>query len=155
MGCVSLTGFGGRVVCITFIILLFSCNPTNKEDGKSELFKHRVVLLTDILNEADDSQTMVRLLMYSNELDIEGVSEPDRNTLFDYITDEIRTLAKLPMNYTNAALFWTGFCPCNVLILRHFSISCRASRSVSACLTRRCTNSFRGKRRGSANWPNS
>jgi hypothetical protein len=73
MGRVSLTGFGGRVVCITFIILLFSCNPTNKEDGKSELFKHRVVLLTDILNEADDSQTLVRFLMYANKMDIEGI----------------------------------------------------------------------------------
>jgi hypothetical protein len=73
MGRVSLTGFGGRVVFIMFIILLFSCKPTNKEDDKSEFFKHRVVLLTDILNEADDSQTLVRFLMYANKMDIEGI----------------------------------------------------------------------------------
>jgi hypothetical protein len=35
--------------------------------------KHRMIILTDLLNEPDDSQTMVRLLMYANELDIEGL----------------------------------------------------------------------------------
>ena len=33
----------------------------------------RIIILTDILNEADDSQTMVRLLMYANKMDIEGL----------------------------------------------------------------------------------
>ena len=35
--------------------------------------KSRVIVLTDMLNEPDDSQTMVRLLMYANEMDIEGL----------------------------------------------------------------------------------
>ena len=35
--------------------------------------KYRLVILTDMENEPDDSQTMVRLLMYSNEIDIEGL----------------------------------------------------------------------------------
>lgn len=35
--------------------------------------KHRLIILTDMENEPDDSQTMVRLLMYSNEVDIEGL----------------------------------------------------------------------------------
>ena len=35
--------------------------------------KHRMIVLTDMLNEPDDSQTMVRLLMYANEMDIEGL----------------------------------------------------------------------------------
>jgi len=34
---------------------------------------HRLVILTDMGNEPDDSQTMVHLLMYSNEVDIEGL----------------------------------------------------------------------------------
>jgi len=34
---------------------------------------HRMILLTDLLGEQDDSQMLVRLLMYSNELDIEGL----------------------------------------------------------------------------------
>nr|WP_299346222.1 DUF1593 domain-containing protein [Allomuricauda sp.] len=33
----------------------------------------RVIVLTDMLNEPDDSQTMVRLLMYANRMDIEGL----------------------------------------------------------------------------------
>lgn len=35
--------------------------------------KKRFVILTDMENEPDDSQTMVRLLLYSNEIDIEGL----------------------------------------------------------------------------------
>jgi hypothetical protein len=35
--------------------------------------RHRLILLTDMENEPDDSQTMVKLLLYANELDIEGL----------------------------------------------------------------------------------
>lgn len=35
--------------------------------------RHRMILITDLLGEQDDSQMLVRLLMYSNELDIEGL----------------------------------------------------------------------------------
>ncbi len=35
--------------------------------------RHRLIILTDMENEPDDSQTMVKLLMYANELDIEGL----------------------------------------------------------------------------------
>src|SRR5262245_57098939 len=35
--------------------------------------KPRVLVLTDIGNEPDDSESMVRFLLYSNELDIEGL----------------------------------------------------------------------------------
>lgn len=35
--------------------------------------RHRLIILTDMENEPDDSQTMVHLLMYANELDIEGL----------------------------------------------------------------------------------
>ena len=35
--------------------------------------KHRLIILTDMENEPDDSQTMVKLLMYANEVDIEGL----------------------------------------------------------------------------------
>lgn len=33
----------------------------------------RVVILTDILNEPDDSQSLIRALLYSNEIDIQGL----------------------------------------------------------------------------------
>jgi hypothetical protein len=35
--------------------------------------RSRVIVLTDMGNEADDSQTMVRLLMHSNQVDLEGL----------------------------------------------------------------------------------
>ncbi len=35
--------------------------------------KRRFIILTDMENEPDDSQTMVKLLLYSNEIDIEGL----------------------------------------------------------------------------------
>lgn len=35
--------------------------------------KSRLIVLTDIGNEPDDSESMVRLLLYSNEIDIEGL----------------------------------------------------------------------------------
>jgi Protein of unknown function (DUF1593) len=34
--------------------------------------RHRLIVLTDIGNEPDDSESMVRLLLYSNDIDIEG-----------------------------------------------------------------------------------
>ena len=35
--------------------------------------KPRVIILSDIGNEPDDQMSLVRLLLYSNELDIEGL----------------------------------------------------------------------------------
>ena len=35
--------------------------------------RHRLIILTDMENEPDDSQTMLHLLMYANEIDIEGL----------------------------------------------------------------------------------
>ncbi|MBS2211947.1 DUF1593 domain-containing protein [Carboxylicivirga mesophila] len=35
--------------------------------------KHRVVVLTDIEADPDDTQSLVRLLLYANEIDIEGI----------------------------------------------------------------------------------
>jgi hypothetical protein len=40
--------------------------------GASER-RHRLIILTDMENEPDDSQTMVHLLMYANEINIEGL----------------------------------------------------------------------------------
>src|SRR5579883_2024950 len=39
----------------------------------NEDLKTRVMVLTDIGNEPDDSESMVRLLLYANELDVEGL----------------------------------------------------------------------------------
>ncbi|MFA5422896.1 MAG: nucleoside hydrolase-like domain-containing protein [Phycisphaerae bacterium] len=36
-------------------------------------YKHRVIILTDIEADPDDTQSLVRLLLYSNEIDIKGL----------------------------------------------------------------------------------
>ncbi|MBD0293873.1 MAG: DUF1593 domain-containing protein, partial [Flavisolibacter sp.] len=35
--------------------------------------KHRLIVITDIGNEPDDFMSMVRLMLYSNQIDIEGL----------------------------------------------------------------------------------
>ena len=39
----------------------------------AQMIKQRVIVLTDISNEPDDEQSMVRFLVYSNEYDVEGL----------------------------------------------------------------------------------
>jgi hypothetical protein len=46
--------------------------PLARYDGP-EFYKPRVIVLTDIGNEPDDSMSLVRFLLYSNELDVEGL----------------------------------------------------------------------------------
>ncbi len=48
--------------------------------------KHRVLVLTDITNEPDDEQSMVRFLLYSNEYDTEGLLA----TTSTHLRDQVR-----------------------------------------------------------------
>ncbi|HQA90138.1 MAG TPA: DUF1593 domain-containing protein [Sedimentisphaerales bacterium] len=48
--------------------------------------KPRVIVLTDITNEPDDEQSMVRFLVYSNEFDVEGMIA----TTSVWLRDEVR-----------------------------------------------------------------
>ena len=41
--------------------------------ARADETNHRMILLTDLDGEPDDSQMLVRLLMYANEMDIEGL----------------------------------------------------------------------------------
>jgi len=50
--------------------------------------KHRVFILTDIDNEPDDTQSLVRLLLYSNVLDIEGLVATTSIHLQDRVAPE-------------------------------------------------------------------
>jgi len=49
--------------------------PAPAEAGAEfvEMEKQRVIILTDISNEPDDEQSLVRFLVYSNEYDVEGM----------------------------------------------------------------------------------
>ena len=56
-----------------FIILIafaFLAVPLSAQQGVE---KHRLIVLTDIENEPDDGESIVRLLLYSNVIDIEGI----------------------------------------------------------------------------------
>lgn len=78
--------------------------------GKPEN-KHRLIILTDMENEPDDSQTMVRLLMYSNEIDIEGLIAVTscwlRDVIFpESIEDRIRAYGAVRENLIKHAGGW-------------------------------------------------
>lgn len=59
------------------ICLIFWVSYTNKIYAQHPTFekaeKQRVIVLTDITNEPDDQQSLVRFLVYSNEYDVEGI----------------------------------------------------------------------------------
>ena len=57
-------------LCIAFILLLVL--PLSVVSG-NEQEKTRVIILTDIENEPDDAQSLVRFLTYSNQFDVEGI----------------------------------------------------------------------------------
>ena len=54
---------------ILFLLAGFSIVSVSAQ----EHLKRRVIVITDMGNEPDDSQTLVRLLMYADKLDIEGI----------------------------------------------------------------------------------
>jgi hypothetical protein len=51
------------------ILLVLQVKPVSGEESS----KNRLIVLTDIENEPDDTQSMVRLLLYSNNIDIKGL----------------------------------------------------------------------------------
>lgn len=72
-----------RSICFSLLIyfcLLGIINTANAE-------KRRVLILTDIENEPDDAQSMVRLLTYANEFDIEGLIATTSTWQRDKIAD--------------------------------------------------------------------
>lgn len=51
--------------------------------------RHRLIVLTDIGNEPDDSESMVRLLTYANEIEIEGLVAATSRHLHDAVHPEM------------------------------------------------------------------
>ncbi len=54
-------------ILISVFLILCSQSLYSQIDQKS-----RVIILTDIEADPDDTQSMIRLLLYSNEIDIKG-----------------------------------------------------------------------------------
>jgi hypothetical protein len=72
---------------------------------------HRLIILTDMENEPDDSQDLVKLLMYSNEIDIEGLiavtSRPLMNDVFpESIVDRVKAYGVIRDNLKLHASGW-------------------------------------------------
>jgi hypothetical protein len=62
-----------KLICLVLISIVFFWSDCNTAFGQSEKGKHRVIVLTDIENEPDDAQSLVRFLLYSNQFDVEGL----------------------------------------------------------------------------------
>jgi hypothetical protein len=61
------------LVCLVAASGILAAQPGDADFVDEFSGKPRLVVLTDIGNEPDDQMSMVRLLLYSNELDIEGL----------------------------------------------------------------------------------
>lgn len=62
--------------------------PLARYEGP-EFYKPRVIVLTDIGNEPDDSMSMVRFLLYSNEFDVEGLIAATSTWLRDHVNRDL------------------------------------------------------------------
>ncbi|MDF1575794.1 MAG: DUF1593 domain-containing protein [Bacteroidales bacterium] len=60
-----------RMTVLLFIAILILIHPALT--AAQETTRHRLLVLTDIEADPDDAQTLVRLLLYANEIDIEGL----------------------------------------------------------------------------------
>jgi len=60
---------------LALVTLIVICQKASAEQTVrfENLDKPRVIVLTDITNEPDDEESMVRFLVYSNEFDVEGL----------------------------------------------------------------------------------
>lgn len=57
----------------TLALIFISCILFNQYLCAQPIQKNRVIILTDIEADPDDTQSLVRLLLYSNEIDIKGL----------------------------------------------------------------------------------
>ena len=55
------------------VLILFSSLCVSQSLEAQQIQKERVIILTDIEADPDDTQSLVRLLLYSNQIDIKGI----------------------------------------------------------------------------------
>ena len=61
------------ILIIAFLVFIISGNYEWLNAQPSNEQRHRVIVLTDIEADPDDTQSLVRLLLYSNQIDIKGL----------------------------------------------------------------------------------
>jgi len=62
-----------RISLLSLVVILVNLCISIEVHAQSISNKTRVIICTDMSNEPDDQQSLVRALLYSNELDIEGI----------------------------------------------------------------------------------
>jgi hypothetical protein len=60
------------IMCIAWV-LTSAMSVAQPSAQKAPPEKPRVIILTDVLNEPDDTQSLIRALLYSNDIDIKGL----------------------------------------------------------------------------------
>ena len=67
--------FGNNIRITTFFLGIFLIIPYSSfaQKTRPSLVKPRIIVTTDITNEPDDQESLIRLLMYANDFDIEGL----------------------------------------------------------------------------------
>jgi hypothetical protein len=80
--------------------------------------KPRVVVLTDISNEPDDEESLVRFLVYANELDVEGLIATTSTHLRDHTREDLirRQIEAYRKVEENLARHAPGFPPADELL---------------------------------------
>jgi len=96
------TRFSLRICRAAFAILAALCFA-HQAIATSGNMKPRLLVLTDISNEPDDEESLVRLLVYSNEFDIDGLTATTstwlrKGTREDLIRRDIAAYAKVRPN---------------------------------------------------------
>ena len=102
------------VSIFAILIIVFSCQFLSAQ----EKYKNRVVILTDIENEPDDTESIIRLLLYSNVIDIKGLiattSTHQKNNVHpESIQRVIHAYGKVQANLIRHE---KGFSPADVLL---------------------------------------
>ncbi len=83
-----------KLLLFSLLIIPVSLSGQTKLQFESPV-KQRLVVLTDITNEPDDQESMVRLLVYSNEYDVEGIIATTSTHLRSQVRkDKIETLIR-------------------------------------------------------------
>ena len=101
------------ISCANIILMLWVWNsPATAQD------KPRVLVLTDIANEPDDEESLVRFLVYANEFDTEGLVATTSTWLKKHPREDLirRHLAAYALVRTNLLKHAPGFPPAESLL---------------------------------------
>src|SRR3954451_23087128 len=101
-------------------LLVLLCTPWNAALAQD---KPRVLVLTDISNEPDDEESLVRFLVYSNEFDIEGLVATTSTWLKEKTREDLirRDIEAYEQARPNLAIHATGYVPGEELLKQTFS----------------------------------